>query len=153
MRSEKCWTITPAGAHTFVNLLSDRSSLIVLAFHERMVRWSWCFLWLSYFLLPLRISYDDVVALFILFPVQACGPLSSCPMRRMRGSLVNTYSMPLPISKLLEVLGNVADLHYMSFEEAVLLSISNEHQPLLQIRRKVSNLIVGDVTLGDREPR
>ena len=67
--------------------------------------------------------------------------------------LVDAYSMPLPIPKPPEVPGNVADLHYMSFKEAVLQPFSDEHQPSLQIHRKVNNLIVGDVKLGDREPR
>ena len=50
-----------------------------------------------------------------------------------------------------ELQGNVADLFYMSFEEAALQLVSDEHQSSLQIRRKVNNLIVGDVTFGDRE--
>jgi len=57
--------------------------------------------------------------------------------------LFNTYSMPLPISELAEVPRCAEDLHYMS----------SEHQPSLQNRGKVNNLVIGDVTLGDREPR
>jgi hypothetical protein len=67
--------------------------------------------------------------------------------------MINTYSMPLPIPKLLEVPRNVAELHYMSFEEAMLQPFSDEHHPSLQIHKKANNLIVGDVTLGDRETR
>jgi len=66
---------------------------------------------------------------------------------------VNTYSMPLPISKLPEVTRNVADFRCMSFEEAVLQPFSDERQPSLLNRRKVNNLIVGNVALGDRQPR
>jgi len=57
------------------------------------------------------------------------------------------------IPKLPKVPGNIADLYYMSFEEAALHPFSEEHQPSLQNRRRDNNIVIGDVTLGDREPR
>jgi hypothetical protein len=67
--------------------------------------------------------------------------------------LVNTNHIPLLIPKLPKVKISTEDLHYMSFEEAVLQHFSGEHQSLLQNCKNVNILVIGDVTLGDREPR
>ena len=66
--------------------------------------------------------------------------------------LHNKFAMPLPLPLPSSVAGNT-DLHYMSFEEAVLHPYSDMHQPSLQNRRRNDNLAIGGVALGDREPR
>jgi len=64
--------------------------------------------------------------------------------------LVNSYVMPLPIPKPQDMLRS--NLHYVSFEEAVMQPFSDEHQPSLKIRRREENLS-RDVALGSRDTR
>jgi hypothetical protein len=49
------------------------------------------------------------------------------------------YAMPLSIPK--PTVKKAADLHYMSFEEAVTKSFTDEHQPSLQNRRRNNNIV------------
>ena len=66
--------------------------------------------------------------------------------------LVNDFTMPLPIPKPADANGHT-DMHYISFEEAVLQPFSDEHQPSLHYRRQERGHDTGDVALGLRESR
>ena len=76
MRSKRCdiTVITPGGAHTFANFFSDRYSLII-----SMQEWH-VDLDVSYFLLPLRISYMMMLLLFsFCFPYRHLVPSHHAP--------------------------------------------------------------------------
>jgi len=67
--------------------------------------------------------------------------------------LHENFDMPLPIPKPSSIAGKPG-LHYMSFEEAVKLPFTDEHQPSLQNRRRNKNVVMGGgVSIGGREMR
>ena len=96
------------------------------------------------------LRYGNVSNTCFLFLSRMLSPLIM-PLAAFE-ELHNTFAIPLPLPLQTSVAGNT-DLYYISFEEAVLQPFSDVHQPSLQNRRRNDNLAIGDVTLGNREPR
>ena len=70
----------------------------------------------------------------------------------MYEELHGIFAMPLLITKPPST-AEISDLHYMSFEEAVMHPFTDEHQPSLQNIRRTNMVFVGDVAIGDRDTR
>ena len=58
------------------------------------------------------------------------------------------FAMPLPIPKPPNA--EISDLHYITFEEAVMHPFGNAHQPSLENRTRTNLEVIGDVAIGDR---